>query len=145
MCIKNAEFDSDFKSVENNAKNLMRKQLSTKKLQKNGVFFTFITVAKSFLSELLCHYFQWIRTRPRILRFMVPLSDLKKLFLLKLALFAKPKSKSEESAQKTKNIFYKCSRKNRNQLKFATCLSQLNHFNASLLKIWQKLKHKDDF
>jgi hypothetical protein len=48
MGIKKAEFEDDIESVHK-YKKLIRKQLSTKKIQKNGVFDTFyISVCKSF-------------------------------------------------------------------------------------------------
>jgi hypothetical protein len=47
MGIKNAEFESDFESVEKTAKNLMRKSYQ-RKIYRKIEFFTFITAYKSF-------------------------------------------------------------------------------------------------
>jgi hypothetical protein len=79
MGMKKVEFDADFGSVEKGAKNQCEKRLLTKKRQKNGVFLLLLLCAKVFdlyiFGVNFFAFFQQFRTRHRILRFMVPISN----------------------------------------------------------------------
>jgi hypothetical protein len=63
----------------------------------------------TFLGELFCIFFQRIQTQRRILRFMITILNFgKKYFFGLSSTFANLKPTADETAQKTKNVFYIC-------------------------------------
>ncbi len=73
---KNAEFNSDFESVEKVLKNVPKKVIS-KNVTEKCTFYTFTHVrqtcfASNFFVVHFLQLFQWIRNQHEILRFLTP-------------------------------------------------------------------------
>ncbi len=75
MGSKQRIWDVDFEAVEDVANRIMRKKLSSKKWQKNGVFYFYYCVLKFAAYKFFWVNFQLIQTQNQILHFMVLTSN----------------------------------------------------------------------